>query len=190
MEQLGTPENILKQVHEAGEQLQKKIDQRSFLLVNSENWEIGSQSKELEGLDLEHNRPPRQKDFESMQMGFRSQSATAVFMHSSYLRSTSIPKKDWSKQELRKHAPWPSLISFEGEGLIKEDEIKTYHSASALSLATFSSLLIEFVARLQNVVDCFEELSKEAGFKDPNMVVLAERGGVWTRFLRFLRLKS
>ncbi|KAK6132048.1 hypothetical protein DH2020_034212 [Rehmannia glutinosa] len=178
MEKLGTVENILKEVHEAGEQLQKKIDQRSYLLVNSESWEIGNHSKELE--DLADN--PREQ--ESFQLGFKSLSETAIYIQSPLLLAPRLPNKDLPKRKLRKHVPWPSWISFEGDGLIKDDEVKTYQSASALSLATFASLLIEFVARLQNVVDCFEELSEEAEFKDPDIVVLTKSGSFWTRFLR------
>ncbi|KAL0430107.1 UNVERIFIED_CONTAM: Aluminum-activated malate transporter 9 [Sesamum radiatum] len=188
MEKLGTDDNILKEVHEAGEQLQKKIDQRSFLLVNSnsESWEVGNHTKVLEDLgDL-----PSERDYETLQLGFKSLSETAIYVKSPLISTPRLPNKDLPKQKLRKHVPWPSWISFEGDGLIKEDEVKTYQSASALSLATFASLLIEFVARLQNVVDCFEELSEEAEFKDPNIIVLTTSASFWTRFLRCFSLKS
>ncbi|KAL0424775.1 UNVERIFIED_CONTAM: Aluminum-activated malate transporter 9 [Sesamum radiatum] len=186
MEKLGTDDNILKEVHEAGEQLQKKIDQRSFLLVNSESREIGNHTKVLEDLgDL-----PSEREYESLQLGFKSLSETAIYVKSPLISTPRLPNKDLPKQKLRKHVPWPSWISFEGHGLIKEDEVKTYQSASALSLATFASLLIEFVARLQNVVDCFEELSEEAEFKDPNIIVLTTSACFWTRFLRCFSFKS
>ncbi|KAL2234976.1 aluminum-activated malate transporter 4-like isoform X2 [Sesamum indicum] len=186
MEKIGTDDNILKEVHEAGEQLQKKIDQRSFLLVNSESWEIGNHRKVLEDLgDL-----PSEREYETLQLGFKSLSETAIYVKSPLISTPCLPNKDLPKQKLRKHVPWPSWISFEGNGLIKEDEVKTYQSASALSLATFASLLIEFVARLQNVVDCFEELSEEAEFKDPNIIVLTTSASFWTRFLRCFSLKS
>lgn len=186
MEKLGTVDNILKEVHEAGEQLQKKIDERSFLLVNSESWEIGKYTKELEDLaDL-----PSEREHETLHLGFKSLSETAIYIQSSLILAPRLPNKDLPKQNLRKHVPWPSWISFEGHSLIKDDEVKTYQSASALSLATFASLLIEFVARLQNVVDCFEELSEEAEFKDSNIVLITERVGLWTRLLRCFRFKS
>ncbi|PIM98798.1 putative membrane protein [Handroanthus impetiginosus] len=183
MKKLGTDDNILKEVHEAGEQLQKKIDQRWFLLVNSESGEIGNHTKELEDIssDMEH---------ESFKLGVKSLSETAIYSTSPSVMAPRLPNKDLPKQKLRKHAPWPSWISFEGDGLIKEDKVKTYQSTSALSLATFASLLIEFVARLQNAVDCFEKLSEEAEFSDPNDAVLTESAGFWTRFLRCFRFKN
>ncbi|KAL7132521.1 hypothetical protein ABFS83_12G079700 [Erythranthe nasuta] len=188
MEKLSTSENILKQVHEAGEQLQKKIDQRSFLLVNSGNWEIENRTNaELDYQDDDVVSIEREQQHDYLQLGFKSQSETAIHVPSSLTFVKKLANKDLKKkpQTLRKLVPWPSWISFEGAGLIKEDEVKTYQSASALSLATFASLLIEFIARLQNVVDCFEELSEEAGFADPDVVLLEER-----RFSHWARLCS
>ncbi|XP_057765713.1 aluminum-activated malate transporter 9-like [Salvia miltiorrhiza] len=182
MEKLGAFKNILEQVHEAAEQLQKKIDQRSFLLVNSESWEVGSLRKDLEDLD----------DVPQQHLGLKSLSETAIYIQKPRMRLPA-DKDLQPKQNVRRLVPWPSSFCLEGgDGLmIGDDEVKTYESASALSLATFASLLIEFVARLQMVVDCFEELSEEADFRDPDIIVLTECGGdLWTRLVRSLRFKK
>ncbi|KAL1553547.1 aluminum-activated malate transporter 9-like [Salvia divinorum] len=171
MEKLGAVKNILEQVHEAAEQLQKKIDQRSFLLVNSESWEVGCHRKDREELD----------DLPQHHLWQKSLSETSIYVEKPLT---------WN---VRRLVPWPSSFCLEGDGVvvIGDGEAKTCKSASAsaLSLATFASLLIEFVARLQIVVDCFEELSEEAEFIDPDVVVLTESGGLWTRLVRGLRCK-
>lgn len=184
MEKLG-PEDLLKEVHEAAEQLQKKIDQRSYLLVNSESLEIGKHPKELE-----HQENLLDKDNESMQLGFKSLSETVLDLRSLPVWAPS--KFDYSKDMSREQISWPLGLSLNGDAVGKETECKTYESASALSLATFVSLLIEFVARLQNVVDAFEELSEKAAFEEPfiNVPISTKRVGFWIRLFRRYSLKK
>lgn len=161
MEKLG-PGDILKEVHEAAEQLQKKIDQRSYLLVNSESWEIPRDPQvfqELESL----------KENGNIKLGFKSASEAVLDLRSLTLSTPSLPPKDSQDNLFAKQASWPSRLSFNADTGIEESERRTYESASALSLAMFASLLIEFSARLQNVVESFEELSEKANFVEPIM---------------------
>ncbi|XP_048428169.1 aluminum-activated malate transporter 4-like [Pyrus x bretschneideri] len=133
MEKLGSGD-ILKDVQRAAEELQKKIDRRSYLLVNSESWEI------------------------------------------------SAPQNASSEDMLGDQASLLLPLSFSGgDGVMKEYNRGTYESASALSLATFASLLIEFVARLQNVVDKFQELGEKADFKAfvPDTPPAEKKSGTW-----------
>lgn len=159
MEKLG-PADLLKDVHEAAEQLQKRIDQRSYLLVDAESWQIGRGPKQFEEpeniLDLKEN--------EKMQLGNKSLSETVLDMRSVPSAATSNRS---AEVLFRKKSSWPFRLTFNGDGVVKKDGFKTYESASALSLATFASLLIEFVARLHNVVDSFEELCEKAEFREP-----------------------
>ncbi|KAE9467118.1 hypothetical protein C3L33_00978, partial [Rhododendron williamsianum] len=169
MEKLGTVD-ILCEVHEAAEELQKKVDQKSYLLVHAESWEIGSQSKEFQHpqdlltLDM--------YDDENKLNKWKSCNA-AVLDQGSHPMSRS-----WDAGNVNMG------INFIPPDAVLEGESKTYENASSLALATFTSLLIEFVARLQNLVDAFEELSEKANFKDPvEQPPTAEALGFWTKLI-------
>jgi len=195
MEKLGG-EDILYEVHEAAEELQQKIDKKSFLLVNSESWEIGNRPRgEGDPQDLLN------VDEERHFLEYKSLSEAVLD-----LRAVKVPK-GWGEQAappekipavhvgvgdenmFRKQISWPAHISFKEDAVTKE-ESKTYESASSLSLATFTSLLIEFVARLQNLVDSFEELGERAKFKDPLEQAPATTGGFWNRLCNVLTVKD
>lgn len=181
MEKLSS-KDILFEVHDAAEELQMKIDRKSFLLVNSDSWEGVMRAKEFEDcqtlIDVEDN--------ENKGIVINSLSETWDFQNPNMsIGPSSMLQSISSESVLKKPVSWPRL-SFAGDSMLNEQESKVYESASSLSLATFSSLLIEFVARLQNIVDEFEELSEKANFKEP-MPEAKEVVGFWTRLLRCFR---
>lgn len=199
LEKLG-PVDILYEVHEAAEALQKKVDQKSYLLVNSENWEIGKRPKEV----IDQQEILNMENEENKFLEFKSLSEAVLDLRSlpgargwdfqipdmggySPLPDGAPPEKPANSQ-----VPRSSFLSSDAKAEPKEEESKTYENASALSLATFTSLLIEFVARLQNIVDSFEELSEKANFKDPAdqtaVPAAVEYVGFGTRLRRWLKL--
>ncbi|KAK6249642.1 Aluminum-activated malate transporter - like 8 [Theobroma cacao] len=196
MEKLG-PIDILYEVHDAAEELQNKVDRKSYLLVNAESWEIGNrpespaEPQDLLNLDSEEHKV----------LGYKSLSEAVLD-----LRSVTIPN-NWDGQKthvgvnptvppgasssedlFKKQISMPARTSFIAD-TVPLEESKAYENASALSLATFTSLLIEFVARLQNVVDAFEELSEKANFKEPDELPAAARQpiGLCSRLFRCLK---
>ncbi|KAL5553473.1 hypothetical protein UlMin_040874 [Ulmus minor] len=162
-------EDILLEVHDAAEELQMKIDQNSYILVNSESWPVGRPPKESDDLENENKN-------------------LVITSLNSETWDANSSMAGWSTDNvLRNPVSWPRL-SFNANAVLAEQESKVYESASSLSLATFASLLIEFVARLQNLVDEFEELSQKANFKDPleQQSGANEELGFWSRLLRCL----
>ncbi|RRT35201.1 hypothetical protein B296_00056989, partial [Ensete ventricosum] len=188
MRKLDKP-NFLFEVHEAAEVLQKKIDRKSYLLVNLESWEGVEFPDGTKGIV---GRPNIMEDDSKFYTA--KSNGEAVVEHRSPPLSTSsdihnlvtsdtgsLPKMD---SMFKRQMQWPGRQSFNLEVMPNEEESRTYESASALSMATFASLLIEFVARLQNLVDAFEELSEQANFKGNVDEPVSETAGLWTRIRR------
>ncbi|WOK96175.1 aluminum-activated malate transporter 4-like [Canna indica] len=183
MRKLNKP-NFLFAVHEAAEVLQKKIDRKSYLLVNAECWEGVELPDGFKGILNRHGVMEEENKSYTRPHGepipdHRSSTLSTSFAIQNSMTSDigSLAKMD---SLLRRQMQWPAK-SFTSEVIAHEEESRTYESASALSLATFASLLIEFVARLQNLVDAFEELSERAHFKDPVDETRLETAGLCAR---------
>ncbi|MBA0588258.1 aluminum-activated malate transporter 9 [Gossypium raimondii] len=198
MEKLGHTD-ILCEVSEAAEELQKKVDRKSYLLVNAESWEIGNrpqillEPQDFLSSDGEEHKFLGYKSFSEAVLDLRSVSMPNNW---DYLNtngdinpivSPGTPSEDLLKQQIS----WSACPTFNPDAKKLPEESKTYENASALSLATFTSLLIEFVVRLQNVVDAFEELSEKATFKEPDELPAAaaarESIGFWSKLFRSLK---
>ncbi|XP_050373724.1 aluminum-activated malate transporter 4-like [Argentina anserina] len=189
MEKLG-PRDLLIEVHEAAEDLQNMIDQKSYLLVNYEGWGPEILGHKFEDPDSFVDKEQDNKNNVIESLGERCDSQNSGNggdgdpSMSRLISTDSMLKKTL--------ASWPSrLASFNSNSMQPQpepEESKVYESASSLSLATFTSLLIEFVARLQNLVDEFIELSEQANFKNPmDLQETREVGGFWTRVYRRFR---
>ncbi|RWR76980.1 hypothetical protein CKAN_00544800 [Cinnamomum micranthum f. kanehirae] len=193
MEKLSSGD-ILFEVHEAAEELQKKIDRKSYLLVNSESWEFGKRTEKVEeAKDLlsmmeDDNKRLGIKSLSEAVLDLRpvTLSETWDVRNSNMATKSSIPSAHYPEKMYQKQKPCPPRNSFISNEMPDEEESNTYESASALSLATFASLLIEFVARLQNLVDSFVELSEKANFKEPEEQLEAKQVGFWSRLSKSL----
>jgi hypothetical protein len=196
MEKLGE-EDILFEVHEAAEELQQKIDKFFYFHENAELCGTGNMPRNENG-----SRGLLQMDEERHFLQCKSLSEAALD-----LGSVSFPKSceenlvapdnilkpaivDTDENMLRKQTSMPAHFSFQTDLKTKVEVSKTYENASSLTLATFTSLLIEFVARLHNLVDSFEELGEKAKFKDPLEQQLEPVTSGWTRFFNCFKSKG
>lgn len=196
MEKL-SPGDVLQEVHDAAENLQMLIDQKSYLLVNAESWEgvkppgkFADPEHVQELKDNEHKPPLVISSLSSMNLRSNNMQRNHDTLNPN---ASTISVSQWGSGEdvLRSQTMWPSRLSLLGETILNEREARTYESASALSLATFTSLLIEFVARLQNLVDSFEEMSKKAKFSEAlDSSEAKEPVWSWDRLKRYLCFKD
>ncbi|KAG4172319.1 hypothetical protein ERO13_A12G266200v2 [Gossypium hirsutum] len=194
MEKLG-PRDMLFDVLGAAEELQNKVDRKSYLLVNAESWEIGNrphspvEPQDSRNLDNEEHKVLAYKSLSEAVLDLKSVPIPNSWdgQQTNVGVSLSVSPVVPSNDLLKKQISWPAPRSFATDTSPPLEESKTYENASALSLATFTSLLIEFVARLENVVDSFEELSEKANFKEPEELPAAAREpiGFWSRLFRW-----
>ncbi|GMH27517.1 hypothetical protein Nepgr_029360 [Nepenthes gracilis] len=182
-----SPGDILAEVHVAAEELQMKIDEKSYLLVNFESWEASKRPKEFEDPHMkesENNHPVilslKDFGFESAAMSYDPSNSRA-----SVISIDPLAAGFASSESMLNKTRWPSRLSNAPDSVVNEQEVKTYESASSFSLATFASLLVEFVARLQNLVDSFVELSEKARFSDSTDIPPEgkEVTRIWRKFL-------
>ncbi|GAB2214643.1 hypothetical protein Droror1_Dr00019003 [Drosera rotundifolia] len=198
MEKLA-PGDILEEVHMAAEDLQMKINENSYLLINLESREAGKRPREFDdpdGIkDNDNNRPvisSLTESFLNIGVDHGGISYDPCQSRSSVLSIDPMATGFFSYDSMYTKMPkWPSRLSITPDLAVNEQEAKTYESASSLSLATFASLLIEFVARLQNLVDSFEELSEKAQFKDPGEPVGTEEStGFWRKLFMCFQFRN
>ncbi|KAG5558977.1 hypothetical protein RHGRI_008802 [Rhododendron griersonianum] len=190
--------DILHEVHEAAEELQMMIDQKSYLLVNSANWEGVKRHKEFEDpntlLEVKDHENKQRVIHSLSELSLNARSASTLRHFDPQNPNISIsPSVQWGStgEMLKDQVTWPSRLSILGDTILNEREVRTYESASALSFATFTSLLIEFVARLQNVVNSFEQLSEKAKFQEPiDPPRFIEVDSFWTKLLKCIGIKD
>ncbi|XP_023645982.1 putative aluminum-activated malate transporter 3 [Capsella rubella] len=174
MERLNPIEDILHEIHQAAEELQSKIDKKSYLLVNARNWEIGnryrgdsSDEHKISHLDADLSRILAHKS--QSEATLRPPTNWDAVTTAKNLNSATMYPHQQSRTTIQKQPSWPSRISITPGSMFQpplEEASMMYESASNLSLATFASLLIEFVARLENLVNAYDELSMKANFKE------------------------
>jgi hypothetical protein len=141
MQQPNIPKLLLEKVHTAAERLQSKIEEQSHLLLNYKPRIIISP-------ELSHDSPlnsPRSSldDKNDVQSNCEpAMKKPIVFHHPDHGEDEEVEQ---------------------GEGGV--DKMRASEIASALALWTFASLLMEFMARLDYLVDAVYELGMLAKFK-------------------------
>ncbi|XP_034705491.1 aluminum-activated malate transporter 9-like [Vitis riparia] len=161
--------SLLKKVHSSTERLQYAIDLHSYLLTCHSD-PPDTSSKPLSKL-LSHavsydlsdqlNDPnPQTQDTPSGTLPLPL--VTAESYH------------EMMRKQMRRLHSWPSreVDAFEEEGGLCMDTLprmRALESTAALSLATFTSLLIEFVARLDHLVEAVDQLAVMAKFNHESL---------------------
>ena len=166
--------SLLKRVHSSTERLQRAIDMHSYLLTAHCDPPDNSSkplpklshalSSTLDGL------PDQLDDLGSTSLEKSSNQPTQNMQSGTLPPAQTESYHEMMRKQSRRQHSWPSreVDAFEEEGgfsTVVLPRMRALESTAALSLATFTSLLIEFVVRLDHLVEAVDELSKMAKFK-------------------------
>lgn len=147
--------SLLNRVHSSTERLQRSIDLHSYLLTSYNE-------------QHDHSTKPQLK--QSKTLSFNQKDCLAQLADQDTSKIAALPSelgRDTSikRQHKRLHS-WHDVGDFEEDGTVNViPRMRALESTAALSLATFTSLLIELVARLDHLVEAVDRLAKMAKFK-------------------------
>ncbi|KAH7443286.1 hypothetical protein KP509_02G028600 [Ceratopteris richardii] len=167
---------ILDDVRRAVDRLQQSLYLNSYLLIRQE---MGFKEEYADNLAVkvipelkrhgyeDHNHAGRFfRTGSSHKMGF-------AYSHEDLM--------DAERSSFKKLHSWPSrpIDDFDfAKDSVFEQRVRVLESASALSLGTFATLLMEVALRLDYVVEAVEELGRLANFKDPEPRTITINGSV------------
>ncbi|GKV27000.1 hypothetical protein SLEP1_g36210 [Rubroshorea leprosula] len=159
--------SLLKRVHSSIVRLQRAIDMHSNLLTSySEPLDNSSNPVKLSETPSTKLNDIADFDSNSLEKNLSMQTGDLS-------RTQGESSHEMMRKQSRRMHSWPSreVDAFEDEGGIGAAflPMRTLETTAALSLATFTSLLIEFVARLDHLVDAVNDLSMMAKFKDEGL---------------------
>ncbi|XWS48862.1 hypothetical protein CRYUN_Cryun13aG0112900 [Craigia yunnanensis] len=169
--------SLLKRVQSSTERLQRAIDMHSYLLTAHSD--PLDNSKPLPKLSHAlsstlYDLPDQLDDLDSTSLENSSNQLTQNMQSGTLPPAQTESYHEMMRKQSRRLHSWPSreVDAFEEEGSFSTDflpRIRALESTAALSLATFTSLLIEFVVRLDHLVEAVDELSRMAKFKHESL---------------------
>ncbi|KAJ4953752.1 hypothetical protein NE237_030584 [Protea cynaroides] len=176
--------SLLKRVHSTTERLQRAIDMHSYLLTSGHDFanDNKSNSAKLLSKQVSHENSPDLVFDQgsgagdgngSQEMPSNQTPAETPDQNGTPATAARVAVESYHeamKKQQRRLYSWPSREvddQFEegSSGVDFLPRMKALESTASLSLATFTSLLIEFVARLDHLVEAVDELAKMANFK-------------------------
>lgn len=162
--------SLLKNVHNAAEKLQQAIDTHSYLLTPTCDTAVDLSSKPQSKLSTASSSSFYDIPSLSAELDDKGLERSLNKQNSSQGVAAEACVELVKKQSRRQHS-WPlrEMDVFNDGGGVAVDflpRMRKLESTAAMSLANFTSLLIEFVARLDYLVETVDELSKMAKFKD------------------------